>query len=108
VVAAVAGATPIAAAGVPSATAVVRLVISRATAQMRRAAVVEVEVEDADTVDVVPPIMGASAAKPKLATPAGVLDTSPGTVYKAASATTAAGRYVPPGPLASRALMRMM
>lgn len=74
---------------VPSATAVVRLGTSRATAQMRPPAAA-----DADTVVVVVAVvaMAASAAEAKRATPVGVLDTFLGTVFKGASAITAAGR----------------
>lgn len=76
---------------VPSATAVVRPGTSRATAQMRPLAAAAA---DADTVVVVVVVvaMAASAAEAKRATPVGVLDTFLGTVFKGASATTAAGR----------------
>jgi len=76
---------------------VVRPAISRATARMRRAAVavvVVVVVVDVDTpaAGVVVVVTEALVAVARRATPAVVLDTSPGTVCKAANATTAAGR----------------
>jgi hypothetical protein len=73
---------------VPSATDVVRPVISRATAQMRVPAA-EAEADDVEAEATV--TTAASEAEAKLAIPVGVLGTSLGTVFKAASATTAAG-----------------
>lgn len=91
VVVAVAGAVAVARV-VPSATDVVRLGISRATAQMRVPATDAAADAVIVAVAVVVVAMAASAAEAKLATPAGVLDTFLGTVFKVASATTAAGR----------------
>ena len=73
----------------PSATAVARLAISRATAQMLGVAMAVVVAVVAHTAA---EATQASAVEARLATPAVVLGTSLGTVCKAASATTAAER----------------
>ena len=72
-----------------SATAVARLAISRATAQMRGVAMVVAVVVVAHTAAEATQV---SAAEARPATPAVVLGTSLGTVCKAASVTTAAER----------------
>jgi len=79
---------------VPSATAVVRLGTLLATAQTQRHTTAADTVADAaaDTAVAVAVAVAVSAAQAKLATPVEVLDTSLGTVFKVASAITAAER----------------